>query len=727
MNQRSQKSIQECLRQSDIQAQVWKSIQEARENITVTISRAANLFGFSESRLREWEKRGLLQTERSILSQGGKGSTGHRQYSSMELDKLAIIRVLLDQGYAPGEIPSDVDRLWTEIVGTGNMASSMPRVVVPESVGERVPRAHLPVDQRVEEMDRQEFWRYFVSQALRISLRLICEDIPDTLAGIVLPLEDRKLAYNLNSPEDLQQVGLSLVGWLGTNRSFYTFLDDAPVFEFPSDFRLERLAFSQRERNTADVVLDNVVVVVQRRARPLSLTPALVETVRRVLGLVYARVDSWRSAFDYARHDFLYQSHDLERVSNVAGDMIFNSLLERVVELGGKTGAGRDRWSFCALLLPRDAGLPIQQQILVVRAQTHRSPYTIGVTSIDQAHTDSLSQKAFLSGQIVYFADILPGQSMTTYQLPTALSRGAAVNAPVPEDWLEKETRSALAVPVLGDFGISAAVLYIASEEAHAFSRNDQRALRIISRMLEELLSTSQARRQIVGKIGGIISNPSAVDTSFQDFASETAFIAETEALLKEIQEKASRGEKLEGDLSIISVDIDSQSSLAFKHDNRVARDLSQQMGLRISRQIRFSNRYAASKLFHISADKYCWLLPGLSLEEARDLARQLKKVLQEDYLINPSYTTRGIASSHPILPENMLKLSGITVHVGVSSYTFQKLAELLQRYPEPVAAKSVHILLVAGIEEIMVMGKELGGNCIVSWDEDNKGYYSLA
>lgn len=718
MNQRSQKSIQECLRQSDIQAQVWKNIQEARENITVTISRAASLFGFSESRLREWEKRGLLQTERSLLSQDGKGSTGHRQYSSMELDKLAIIRVLLDQGYAPGEIPLDVDQLWTEIVGAGNVATSLPLSGASDIMGEREGHGHLPVDKRVEEMDRQEFWRYFVSQALRISLRLICEDIPDTLAGIVLPLEDRKLAHTLNLPEDLQRVGLSLVGWLGANRSFYTFLDDAPVFEFPSDFRLERLTFPHREPRVGDVVLDNVVIVLQRRARPLLLTPALVETVRRALGLVYARMASWRSAFDYGRHDFLYQTHDLERVSNsnVAGDMIFNSLLERVIELGGKTSEGRDRWSFCALLLPKDAGLPIQQQTLVVRAQTRKSPYTIGITSIDQVHTDSLSQKAFLSGQIVYFAETLPGQAMTTYQLPSAISRGAAVSAPVPEDWLEKETRSALAVPILGDYGISAAVLYIASNEAQAFSRGDQRVLRVISRMLEELLSTSQARRQMVGKIGGIISNPSVVDTSFQDFASETAFMAETEALLKEIQEKAARGNRLDGDLSIISVDIDSQSSLAFKHDNRVARDLSQQMGFRINRQAQFSSRYAGSKLFHISADKYYWLLPGLSLKETQNLARQLKSILQEDYLINPSYTTRGIVPNHPVLPENMLRLSGITVHMGVSSYTFPKLAELLQRYPEHVAVKSVHILFVAGIEEIMERGKSLGGNCIVSW-----------
>ena len=43
--------------------------------------------------------------------------------------------------------------------------------------------------------------------------------------------------------------------------------------------------------------------------------------------------------------------------------------------------------------------------------------------------------------------------------------------------------------------GYAIAALYIASDEIDAFSIADQRVLRLISRMIEELFSTYQARR----------------------------------------------------------------------------------------------------------------------------------------------------------------------------------------------------------------------------------------
>src|SRR5579883_1586229 len=172
MNQRSQRSVEEYLRQSDVQARIWENIREARENLTVTISRAASLFNFTESKLREWEKRGLLQTERSLHSQEGKGSTGHRQYSSAELDKLAIIRELINQGgYAPGEIPLNVDQIWNRISGE---RAALPRTARTFEDTVPYPENRRWIEKRVENTDQEESWRYFVSQALRLSLVLIC-------------------------------------------------------------------------------------------------------------------------------------------------------------------------------------------------------------------------------------------------------------------------------------------------------------------------------------------------------------------------------------------------------------------------------------------------------------------------------------------------------------------------------------------------------------------------
>ncbi len=720
MHKRNQQDIKEHLRQSEVQTRIWKNIQEARSKATVTISRAASLFDFSESQLREWEKRGLLQTDRGLLSQDGKGSSGHRQYSPAELDKLAIIRELIDQGYAPGDIPLDINTLWLE----GSSHQENPGIET--GIGPRQ-ADQLPIDRYVETMEQQEFWRYFVAQALRISLALLCERIPDTLAALILPLEDRRLASEIHTPADLPRIGPSLIGWVSANRSFYTFLDAAPAFEFSSDFRLETLLPAQGPSAPEDRVLENVVIAVQRRARPLSLSPELVETVRRILNLVYMHQNTWQVCFEYNMRNWVYQAQDLERASHIAGDLILNSLLERVIELGGQTSDGPDYWHFCAVLLPTDASLPVQQQSLVVRAQTHRSPYEIGRSVVNPRQTDSLSLKAFQSGQVVYFEETLPGETMTTYQLPTVSRNTLDVSAtPI----VEIATHSALAIPIMGERGIAAAVLYIASAHKQVFSLAQQRALRVMSRMVEEQLLTSQARRQVSGKLGNLVTAPVIVDPTFQDFASETDFISEVEQFLHNIQQRprlapaeqfVAEGEGIDG-LSIISVDIDNQSRIALKYGNIVAKNLSHEVGIRMKGRLRVSDTYTSGKIFHISADRYYFLLPGIAFEEACNLARQLREILQTPYRISLSDAAPG----RPALPENMLEVARVTTHSGLSSYSSRKLEGLLQRYPAGIAVKRVRALVMANIEESLERGKSAGGDAVFVWDDIAYGYKPL-
>ena len=117
MNQPNVESIRTYLQNEEVQERIQKRMRDARSKATVTISRAAGLFKFTESQLREWEKRGLLKTDRPTLGQDGKTSAGHRQYSPEELDKLALIRELMDQGYTLSEIPQNIDKIWQQLVG----------------------------------------------------------------------------------------------------------------------------------------------------------------------------------------------------------------------------------------------------------------------------------------------------------------------------------------------------------------------------------------------------------------------------------------------------------------------------------------------------------------------------------------------------------------------------------------------------------------------------------
>ena len=92
MNEPNIERIRKYLQSKEVQERIQERMLDARSKATVTISRAAGLFDFTESQLREWEKRGLLKTERAALSQESKTSTGHRQFSPDELDKIALIK-----------------------------------------------------------------------------------------------------------------------------------------------------------------------------------------------------------------------------------------------------------------------------------------------------------------------------------------------------------------------------------------------------------------------------------------------------------------------------------------------------------------------------------------------------------------------------------------------------------------------------------------------------------
>src|SRR5689334_14172468 len=105
MDERHLHKIREHLRSQEARERVRQRIERVRNEATVTIGRAARLFGFSESQLRDWEKSGLLSPQRP--REGSEGHGGQRQYSLTELDKLAIIRELINKAsMSPGSIPS---------------------------------------------------------------------------------------------------------------------------------------------------------------------------------------------------------------------------------------------------------------------------------------------------------------------------------------------------------------------------------------------------------------------------------------------------------------------------------------------------------------------------------------------------------------------------------------------------------------------------------------------
>src|SRR5438270_478718 len=336
MEERTVKSIKRYLQDDGVRERIQQNMQRGHLEATVTIGRVANLFNIKESKLRDWENRRLLKPARS------KDVTGQRQYTPTELDKLAIIKELIDEGdFSPADIPENIEEIWNEICPPN---TPQPR---PMGSDDNKPE-HKYIDLRIQNSYHKDlFWRYYASHVLRLSLMLICEDISFTRAGLIVPLRQKDIPASAPPTEELPKVGESIVGWLGLSRSFYTFLTPAPEFRYASDFHiLQLMSIGESEPK------DNTLIVVPRmeaEARPLTLSNYVVETIRRLLEPLYNEVPDWNLYLGTGMRDLLDPLIDFNSGTNLP-DVILTNIAERVVCLGGKTAEGQYRWRFCCIL-----------------------------------------------------------------------------------------------------------------------------------------------------------------------------------------------------------------------------------------------------------------------------------------------------------------------------------------------------------------------------------------
>jgi GGDEF domain-containing protein len=174
--------------------------------------------------------------------------------------------------------------------------------------------------------------------------------------------------------------------------------------------------------------------------------------------------------------------------------------------------------------------------------------------------------------------------------------------------------------------------------------------------------------------------------------------------------------------VSFIAIDIDNQTSLTNKYGYQMTKNLSRAVGLKIQRQLSvlFTN-LADCKLYHIYTDRFFLLLEGVSLAKARETAVLLKQVL------NGSYQVDALRSSTelPRLAESTLVPAEITVRLGVASYQYTKLEEILQRYPVEKALASTTALITNLLDLMLKAGQDGGGNVVFSWDYQMWGYRS--
>jgi len=698
MDGRNPQRIQKHLEDETVQQRVRQNILRGREDLTVTIGRASELSGFSISQLRDWEKKGLLKPVRPELSDA-KSATGQRQYPISELDKLAIIRELIDEGFPPGAIPPNIEEIWTSLQGSQsptNINVSMPESRTSSEAGSN---KYLPINKRMNMAYLDHFyWRFYASRALQLVLTLLAEDVLGTYSGLILPAKE---SYDRHIPDssNLAEVGESLVGWLGQTRSFCTLLSPAPSFEYPSDFQiLPLLAEGEQEAE------DPTLVVVQRdEVSKLNLTRDVVETARCLLKPLYEDKWKWKKYFGEGMQDLINPGVDF---TPRLPDRVLTHLTNIVVRLGGKNSDGEDRWRFCYILLPENQTLPLQQRSLVIRAMSRHVRHSVGMTTLTpEKYRTSLSVRAFQSGHIVYRQESSPED--TTLQF-------SEIEGPV---------RSNIAVPIGGETGEPLGVLYVTSYETNAFSPKDCRVLRIMTRMIEELLNGYNARKQLTRNLVDLIKDPETVDPSFREFWSENDFIRDIEGLLKDVQVRESyeaHGKVattisadvssllIPDEISFIAVDIDHQDRIVRDYNEQMLRNLQKTIGQRIRDLLpALFTRYTDYKLYHIYGGRFYLFLRGFSLEKTKKNADRLKKALEG----NVAFKQSDLLGSTYIIPD-------VSLHLAVTWYSYDKLKEFLETKQYQTIA-DVSSILYRTLDSVLKLGIDEGGNVIYGWDPE--------
>ncbi len=690
MEDTNRQRIVRHLQDEEVQARIHSTIEQARSDATITIGRAAQLFRFKESKLREMEGLGLLHP---IRNKDG----GQRQYTWDDLDRLAIIRELVDAKYGVLEIPGDIDRLWR----------SLPTIRREQSDSDG---AFAPIDMRIESEKELVFWRYYAPQALRMSLMLIRENLPNTTVGLILPLH-RLSNEVIPTAEKISIVGESLIGWLKIDGSTHILYTPCPSFQFPTDYAIYPLVRMSNEE-WSESPEDATLIVLERpdkRFKKLSLNVAFVKLIRRLLSRLYQEASIMRACFGPGMRDERVSATDMSEVAGFQ-DVILEGLADLIVWLGGKTTYGEDRWRFCHIMLPDTsiASLPIQQRRLISRAQSANSPYVPGESIfLPEKSKTSVSIRAFQSGRIIYRPEISLKERM-----------------PVFVD-VEGDIKSNIAVPVGAENGQPVGVLYVASDELHAFSKEDQQFLRVIGRFIENMLNTYSSRLQVTQDLRSLMRTPEVVDIFFAEFLSENSFMRDLEALLANIQvllesdengvgverENLSDGQRAAVShdvVSFIGLDVDDQESIASRYGDQIMRHLSKTIGLRIQDNVvSLVTRYASCQMYYMYASRFYLILRGFSLEEAGEVAEKLKRSLTG----NISLKRSEVADSVLILPD-------ITVHLAVSSYRGKKLRQMLD---EASSVVDVSTKISQQLDSALQQGLDKGGDVIIAYKPAQK------
>jgi GAF domain-containing protein len=699
-------SIKEYLRQPDTQEKIQRKMIEARSAATVTITRAAGLFGFSDTQLRDWDRLGFVSPPRSDGAK--RDDKKHRQYSRAELDVLAAIRILRDGSYPITEIKQNIgvirdiaNQLGQEVF---TLLGTAERTIQPVEISQdNVP----PIDQLLDNADNELFWRFYVTNVLRLSLLLLAEYNPNTIIGLVMPLGSNTPASVTTA--NIADLGECLIGWLRPGYSFYLLYTPRPSFEEHTDFRMHPLQAMQ----------DNTWTVVRRKPGQLNISSQVRTTIQRLLAPLYEHKQEWLPFFKAGQHSFSFPTADFvpEAAENPTKRIHLTSLANLAVSMGRDKG-----WRFACILTPSNPQLSVSEHQLIVQAVSENAP---------EAYKEKLERT------IIYPTATVISVSMRAYQGGCICYRHGAVrqDESIFNYDLEQPLGSCIAVPIGGEEAKPLGVIYLASSQQDAFDEGDQRLLRMIARMAQELLLTFQTRFKVTEQLKSLIEKPALADQAFdiEEVCSETELIERLERLLQVIWAR----DDLKGPLSEIfarddmrdrraamvkyyytndvltfyCLDVNDQTSLTQKYGEVMTRNLSREVAIRARNKLKTLFTSSDFLLCHAYGDRFYALLGAIPLDEARAKVWALKKELDGVYKID----ALRFSTEQPT-PLEMRVQDEITVRIGISCYPAIKAYELMQRLVNKLDPPDLQAAVTSGIRKEFDDLLKLGPG-VWSWD----------
>jgi len=689
-------AIGRSLREPSVWSQIQQRLRAAWEGLTTNIGQAAKIVEISEPQLRYWEELGLLTPERAILAESNRRHPGQRRYGMSDLTRMVIIKELLDQQYSLAEIAAFMEHGYAQLE---------PSLSQKGQEGERDPVWIAEHGGRTED---GLFWRFSIPRILYYSICLLSGGLPTGNCTLVLPIDEeaRQAARESSSeePERLGGLGKTLLGNHTVGHPFTAFLAPASnssrTPERTAVITLAELASEENDTGARLVVEQHLadLFTLPEAREPRALKQQAAKTVLALLRRLQADAHLWLPSVDQGSDVLIYNAVD-PAFPSPRGDRLLVGLTELVVRAGGKrSNTDEDRWKFAAILLAADPTAPLQQQSLVVSAQSARAPYIVGVTTLPPGATPSLCSRAFQSGQAIYRPHIEKEDTSIFLRK------------------LEGDIDSAIALPIEGQNGQLVAVLYIVSDEPDAFTNKvDQVLLRVIGKMVGELVSVHMLRKMMTEHLTELTQEPLVVDNFFREFASENEFMLDVDELFKTL---IHLDESKSTNLALIGVDIDDLSGFTEKYGEQAAKNLVRSVGRRIKQWMNGQpSKSGELHLYRIWADRFYLVMKGVSQQSANAYAEQLQNVLREPHRIDAS----RISARQSLSSASGIDLR-ITVRLGVISYASDALKAMVDA-SEGVAR--LRERLMALLDQALSLGQAAGGDAITTWDSTVSAFAS--